>query len=134
MRHVTSNNFIFVLVLFLFFTLNKAMGQLYLSSPDTAFHSLDTLTVTAGRTDKQVQRIPYAFTHLEHTELRRVKKGLSVEEVLRTVPGVQVSNRFINGRFWKCSDRQQGSCMNFAGLKYFLINFVQPPYKICQLI
>lgn len=114
---------IFIIVfLFNLCLVEKANGQFYFSSPDTALFTLDTLTVTAGRYEKSAQRLPYAFTLLEASEVQRVKKGVSLEEALRTVPGIQVSNRYNLSQGDRISIRGLGSRASFGvrGIKVML--------------
>jgi iron complex outermembrane receptor protein len=101
---------------------SAASSELYLSAPDTALFVLDTLTVTAGRYERPVKYMPYAFSIVEQVELERVKKGVSLEEALRTLPGVQVSNRYNLSQGDRIAIRGLGSRASFGvrGIKVLL--------------
>lgn len=52
------------------------------------------VTVTVLRTPFQMSEVPYAVSVNTEREIQQGKPGLSVEEALRIIPGVQVENRF----------------------------------------
>ncbi len=63
--------------------------------PDTvAPVSLDTLVVTVLRAPLPLVRAPYALAVVTGSEIRRAQPGLSLQEALVAVPGVQVDNRY----------------------------------------
>jgi iron complex outermembrane recepter protein len=55
---------------------------------------LAPVVVEVLRTPAELRRVPFSVSTVEGTALREGRPGLSVEESLRTVPGVQVDNRF----------------------------------------
>ena len=55
---------------------------------------LDTLTVRVLHTPIPLLRAPYAVSAVGEEEIRRAKPGLSLDEALEGVPGVQVDNRY----------------------------------------
>ncbi|HEX5727653.1 MAG TPA: TonB-dependent receptor [Longimicrobiaceae bacterium] len=56
--------------------------------------SIDTLAVRVLHTPLPAARAPYAVSAVAGPELRRGKPGLTLEEALLAVPGVQVDNRY----------------------------------------
>jgi iron complex outermembrane recepter protein len=55
---------------------------------------LAPVSVTVLRTPLAIEEVPYAVTVQSRIEIQRGKPGISVEEALRIIPGVQVDNRF----------------------------------------
>ena len=55
---------------------------------------LEPIVVTATRSDRPVYRVPYAIDIIEKRGIQKSQIGLSLEEALRTVPGVVVNNRY----------------------------------------
>lgn len=52
------------------------------------------VTVTVLRTPLQMEQVPYAVSVTTEESIQRGKPGISVEEALRVIPGVQVDNRY----------------------------------------
>lgn len=52
------------------------------------------ITVTVLRTPFQVSEVPYAVTAVGKAQIQRARPGISLDEALRGVPGVQVDNRY----------------------------------------
>ncbi len=61
--------------------------------PDSVVE-LAPVSVTVLRTPLQMEQVPYAVSVNNELEIQRGKPGISVEEALRIIPGVQVDNRF----------------------------------------
>ena len=61
--------------------------------PDSAI-SIDSLTVTVLRGSDAINQTPYAISIRDQAELQLGNTGLSLEEALQGLPGVQVQNRY----------------------------------------
>ena len=61
--------------------------------PDSAI-SIDSLTVTVLRGSDAINQTPYAISIRDQVELQLGNTGLSLEEALQGLPGVQVQNRY----------------------------------------
>jgi iron complex outermembrane receptor protein len=62
------------------------------ADPDTVFQ-IAPVSVTVLRSPLQMTEVPYAISVNTEREIQLGKPGLSVEEALRVIPGVQVENR-----------------------------------------
>ena len=61
--------------------------------PDSAI-SIDSLTVTVLRGSDAINQTPYAISIRDQVDLQLGNTGLSLEEALQGLPGVQVQNRY----------------------------------------
>ncbi|MCI0699003.1 TonB-dependent receptor [candidate division KSB1 bacterium] len=92
------------------------------SLSDTLKYSLEPIVVTATRQERPIDRVPYAIDLIERKEIQRGEAGLSLDEVLRAVPGVAVNNRFNFSQGDQISIRGVGSRAPFGvrGIKIIL--------------
>ena len=61
---------------------------------DSTRYELAPIIVTATRSEREIDRVPYAVGVVTQNEIQRAKPGLSLDEALRAMPGVLVNNRF----------------------------------------
>jgi iron complex outermembrane receptor protein len=54
---------------------------------------LSPIYVTATRAERPMLRVPYAINTVGQQEIQRAASGLSLDETMRTIPGVTVANR-----------------------------------------
>jgi iron complex outermembrane receptor protein len=64
-------------------------GQEAEAPPDT----IAPIIVDVTRSERELERVPYAITVLDKTEIQLAERGASIEEALRAVPGVVAQNR-----------------------------------------
>ncbi|MFQ5629298.1 MAG: TonB-dependent receptor family protein [bacterium] len=91
-------------------------------SLDIPKYQLKPVTVTALRTERPVYRVPYAINVIGQENIQRAEIGLSLDETLRGMPGVAVSNRHNLSQGDRISIRGIGSRAPFGvrGLKIIL--------------
>ncbi len=109
----------------LFLTVSSAFAQQHLlPTVDSSRidYKLSPVVVTATREARPLARVPYAITVLAQNEVQRGRAGLSLEEALRTVPGVVVNNRNNLAQGDRISMRGLGSRAAFGvrGIKIML--------------
>lgn len=63
------------------------------ASPDTVIQ-IAPVSVTVLRTPLEMREVPYSVSVATEREISLGKPGISVEEALRVIPGVQVENRY----------------------------------------
>jgi iron complex outermembrane receptor protein len=61
---------------------------------DSTRYELAPVIVTATRSERALDRVPYAISVIAQQEIQRGEVGLALDEALRSVPGVVVNNRF----------------------------------------
>ena len=85
-------------------------------------YELQSVLVTATREARPIARVPYAISVLGQNDIQRGKAALSLEEVLRAIPGVVVNNRNNLAQGDRISMRGLGSRSAFGvrGLKIIL--------------
>ncbi|MFL5402609.1 MAG: TonB-dependent receptor family protein [Gemmatimonadales bacterium] len=83
---------------------------------------LPELNVTVTRAVEPLQKVPYAVSVLNRTDIQRGQPTLGVDEALNNVPGVVVANRYNFSLDQRISIRGFGSRSNFGvrGLKILL--------------
>jgi iron complex outermembrane receptor protein len=89
---------------------------------DTTHYELAPIVVTATRSGRSIDRVPYAVSIIETKEIQCAESGLSLDEALRSVPGVMVNNRFNLSQGDRLSIRGIGSRAPFGvrGIKIIL--------------
>jgi iron complex outermembrane receptor protein len=82
----------------------------------------EEVVVTATRADRSIHRLPYAIDLLKREDIRDVATGSSLEEALRSVPGVIVNDRNNLSQGDRISIRGLGSRASFGvrGIKIML--------------
>ena len=90
--------------------------------PDTILYRLKPVVVTATRGERLLHRVPYALDVLGQRELQRGEVGLSLDEGLRSLPGVVVNNRYNLSQGDRITIRGVGSRTSFGvrGIKIIL--------------
>lgn len=80
------------------------------------------IVVTATRSERPILRVPYAIDVIEQREIQRAEVGLSLDEVVRAVPGLVLNNRNNPDRGDKIIMRGIGSRSQFGvrGIKIIL--------------
>lgn len=93
-----------------------------LNSPQAPKYLLEPVVVTATRSERPIYRVPYAINVIEQKDILHAEIGLSLDEALRTIPGVVVSNRNNLSQGDRISIRGIGSRAPFGvrGLKILL--------------
>ncbi|MBI4521390.1 MAG: TonB-dependent receptor [Gemmatimonadetes bacterium] len=64
------------------------------TTPADSVIALSPITVTVLRTPFELNQAPYAVAVVGQDAIRLARPGLALDEALRTVPGVQVDNRY----------------------------------------
>ncbi len=82
------------LLIFSVNVITNALAQGFLRVPDSTKYELAPVVVTATRSERPLDRVPYAISVIAQKEIQRGEIGLSLDEALRSVPGVVVNNRF----------------------------------------
>lgn len=92
------------------------------SRDTTRVRQLPEINVTVTRAPEPLQRVPYAVSVLDRTELQRGRQTIGIDEALNNLPGVVVSNRYNFSLDQRISIRGFGSRSNFGvrGLKVLL--------------
>ncbi len=96
------------------------------SAPDTTDvsvdHILEPIEVTATRYIRDVLDVPYAVDRIDRDEIQLAEPGLSLEESVRSVPGIIVHNRNNVSQGDRISIRGLGSRASFGvrGVKVVL--------------
>lgn len=92
------------------------------ATPDTAHYQMAPTEVTATRARRQGFDLPLATSIIAGPALHRARAGLSIDESLRSVPGLFVSNRHNLSQGDRISVRGLGSRAAFGvrGLKVLL--------------
>ena len=91
-KHLNASFTLFLLITFVnvgFHDATLTAQQL----PDSVI-SIDSLTVTVLRGSDAINQTPYAISIRDQIDLQRGNTGLSLEEALQGIPGVQVQNRY----------------------------------------
>lgn len=88
-------------------------AQQPVANPDSVIH-IAPVSVTVLRTPLQMTEVPYSISVNTEREIKLGKPGLSVEEALRIVPGVQVENRHNYALGERISIRGFGSRAQFG--------------------
>jgi len=88
------NHFQKFLPLFISSVVTVASAQDFSRVSDSTQYELAPVIVTATRSARALERVPYAISVIEQKEIQRGEAGLSLDEALRAVPGVVVNNRF----------------------------------------
>ena len=90
-------------------------GPLSAQEPDsTAVVPLDEIEVTVLRTPILLGELPFSVSVLGQSALTRGKAGLSIEEALQGLPGVQVQNRYNSAMGERISIRGFGARSQFG--------------------
>lgn len=90
-------------------------GSLSAQEPDSsAVIPLDEIEVTVLRTPILLGEVPFAVSVLGESALTRGKAGLSIEEALQGLPGVQVQNRYNSAVGERISIRGFGARSQFG--------------------
>lgn len=86
---------------------------------ETPRFEVEPLVITATRYARPVYRVPYAVDLLNQDDIQHAEVGLSLEEALRSLPGVVVQNRYNLSQGDRISLRGIGSRAAFGvrGLK-----------------
>jgi iron complex outermembrane receptor protein len=85
-------------------------------------YTLKPIIVTATRSERPILWVPYAIDVIKKQEIQRAEVGLSLDEALRTIPGVLVNNRYNLAQGDRISIRGIGSRAPFGvrGVKIIL--------------
>ncbi|MGH7494776.1 MAG: TonB-dependent receptor family protein [bacterium] len=88
----------------------------------TAKYIIAPVVVTATRSERPIYRVPFALDILTQGDVQRAEAGLSLEEALREIPGVSVSNRYNLSQGDRIAIRGIGSRASFGvrGIKIIL--------------
>ena len=83
---------------------------------------IDSIIVTVQRNEKILSDIPFSFYLIDSSNIVRINNTSSVEEYFRTIPGVNVDNRFNPSQDDKITIRGIGSRAQFGtrGIKVLL--------------
>ncbi|MFC1561216.1 TonB-dependent receptor family protein [Candidatus Latescibacterota bacterium] len=100
----------------------QSQEQDSLRTVDKSYHNLNEIIVTATRPDRPLLSVPYAIDVIGQEEIQRAEVGISLDEVLRAIPGVVVNNRYSPSRGDRISFRGIGSRASFGvrGIKIIL--------------
>lgn len=87
-------------------------------------HQLDTIVVEASRTGSSAINMPFSIDYIDAETLSRSEAGISLSEILYSVPGVTVDNRFNPSLGDRIIIRGIGSRASFGvrGIKILLDN------------
>lgn len=90
--------------------------------PDSVVYRLKPVVVTATRSERLITRVPYALGLVGQRDLQRAEIGLSLDEGLRSLPGVMVNNRYNLSQGDRITIRGVGSRTPFGvrGIKIIL--------------
>ena len=85
-------------------------------------YQFEPIVVTTARIERSLSRVPYSIEIIGQNEIQRAEVGLSLNEVLRLVPGVVVNNRYNLSQGDRISIRGVGSLAPFGvrGIKIIL--------------
>ena len=118
-------SFLFIFICFVGFFTNLASAQTYEVGDTTIVeieHILQPLDVTATRYSSSLLDIPVAVDILERSDIQKANLGLSLEESIRNLPGINVHNRNNLSMGDRISIRGLGSRASFGvrGIKIIL--------------
>ncbi len=82
--------------------------------PSDSVAILDSVQVTVLGGPTSLGRVPFPVSIIEGRELRRGNAGLSIEEALQAIPGVQINNRYNYAAGERISIRGFGSRTQFG--------------------
>jgi len=125
-KDTPRNNFVAMikdlLLIFIICVVTTAPAQDFSRAADSTRYELAPIIVTATRSERALDRVPYAISVIEQKEIQRGEIGLSLAEALRAIPGVMVNNRFNLSQGDRLSIRGLGSRAPFGvrGVKIIL--------------
>ena len=100
----------------------ESQNQDSLQTSDEVKVEFEPIVVTATRSERPILRIPYAIDVIGQKEIQRAEVGLSLDEVIRAVPGLILNNRNNLNRGDKITMRGIGSRAQYGvrGIKIIL--------------
>ena len=93
-RTIVSIIFLFSAVCLAFPQETQSQDQDSLHTSEDVKVKFEPIVVTATRSERPILQVPYAIHVIGQKQIQRAEIGLSLDEVMRSVPGIVVHNRY----------------------------------------